>query len=498
MNNAKEPPTTRFFVLPIISGVLLALSLPPFNLSLFVWFGFVPLLIFAQNKAITIRRVFEGGLITGIIYAIVSVYPLSTVRAWWWFDVSGLVTASKAIFLFWVLFFIVVCASILFGLFAVAFRKFAKNAFIDSLLFAGLWTLFEYGRAILFAGFTWGHIGYALYNETYILQLAYFGGVYALTFFAVFINILIVLLVRSIPAARILFGESFGGSFSIMVCGLVKNRYAYMLVAVFIFVNIYGYSVVHKKILRHERTLAVAIIQTGVETNEITKEGAHHVRDLLERSVAENPEAIVLPENVFPFLFIDERTFLPKRYEFGDIPTGDFYDSLLDLSKKYPDISFVMGLHTVIKKSEYNSMVVLKNGVITDIYKKRFLMPFSEGPLKWLPVGPIGSLKTGDKEDFFIADVKVSPLICSEIIFPELVARRTGVPILSIGNDSVFKSPIVAEENHIMARVRAAEHRVYVVRVMKTGISSIIDRHGRVIAQSQGNGEEILFAQIKY
>lgn len=488
----------RQYILPIISGVLLALSLPPFNMSLFVWFGFVPLLIFAQNKAITIRRVFEGGLITGIIYAVVSVYPLSTVRAWWWFDVSGLVAASKAIFLFWVLFFIVVCASILFGLFAVAFRKFGKNAFIDSLLFAALWTLFEYGRAVLFAGFTWGHIGYALHNETYILQLAYFGGVYALAFFVVFINILVVLLARSTPSVRILFEKPLSGGFSTMACSLMKSYYAYVLFIAFIFANTYGYYVIHKKIPGHERALAVTVIQTGVETDEVTQEGAYHVRDLLERSAAENPDIIVLPENVFPFIFIDEETLLPMWYEFRDIPIGSFYDSLLDISKEYPDISFVMGLHTVLKKNEYNSMVVLKNGVIADVYKKRFLMPFSEGPLKWLPVGPVGSLKTGDKGDFFIGGVKMSPLICSEIIFPELVTRGTGAPILSIGNDSVFKSPIVAEENHIMARVRAAEHRVYVVRGMKTGTSSVIDRHGRVVYESQSMGEEVFSTIIRY
>jgi len=488
----------KWYILPVISGVLLALTLPPFNISLFVWVGFVPLLIFSRNPTLPMRRVFEGGLVTGILYAVASVYPLSTVRAWWWFDVSGIVSASKVIFLFWILFFIVVCASILFGLFVLAYRKWSRNNLIDAVVFAGLWTIFEYGRAVLFAGFTWGHIGYALFNETYILQLAYFGGVYALGFFAVFVNVFITFILNTGRYAQLFFGRSFRDTLYDASCGICKNRYFYVLIAIIVAVNTYGYGVVHNKKIENKSSITVTVIQTGVETDEITREGAYHVLDLMRKAADDNPDVVILPENVFPFLFIDEETLLPKGYGLKDLGLGEFYDNLLLLSRDHKNISFVLGVHTVTDNREYNSMISLENGKIVDIYNKRFLMPFSEGPLRWIPVGPVGTLETGDKKNFSFGGIEATPLICSEIIFPGLIERGIATPIISIGNDSVFKSPLIAEENHIMARVRAAEHRVYVVRAMKTGISSIINSYGKVVVQSKSTNEEMMTARIEY
>jgi apolipoprotein N-acyltransferase len=61
---------------------------------------------------------------------------------------------------------------------------------------------------------------------------------------------------------------------------------------------------------------------------------------------------------------------------------------------------------------------------------------------------------------------------------------RAGAQLLvSAGNDGIFKSPIVAEEQLVMAKLRAIEERRYLVRSMKTGISAIIDPWGREVAR---------------
>ena len=53
MNDTKEPFTTRFFVLPIVSGILLALTLPWFNFSFFAWVALIPLLLFITKTGLT-------------------------------------------------------------------------------------------------------------------------------------------------------------------------------------------------------------------------------------------------------------------------------------------------------------------------------------------------------------------------------------------------------------------------------------------------------------
>jgi apolipoprotein N-acyltransferase len=70
------------YIFPILSGFFLALTLPPFNLSLFLWFFLVPLLFSADDKKRKKRYVFVGGFVVGLVYFTTVAYPLSSLSAW--------------------------------------------------------------------------------------------------------------------------------------------------------------------------------------------------------------------------------------------------------------------------------------------------------------------------------------------------------------------------------------------------------------------------------
>ena len=75
----------------------------------------------------------------------------------------------------------------------------------------------------------------------------------------------------------------------------------------------------------------------------------------------------------------------------------------------------------------------------------------------------------------------ISPAVCYEIAYPDLVARRAKDSniLLTISNDAWFADSIGPLQHFQIARMRAAETRRYVVRATNTGMSGIIDPFGK-------------------
>jgi apolipoprotein N-acyltransferase len=78
----------------------------------------------------------------------------------------------------------------------------------------------------------------------------------------------------------------------------------------------------------------------------------------------------------------------------------------------------------------------------------------------------------------------VGPLICYEIIFPHAVtARERPGWFVNVTDDSWF-GPWAGPYQHLLiARVRAIEEAIPVVRAANTGISAVIDPYGRMTAR---------------
>jgi apolipoprotein N-acyltransferase len=84
-----------------------------------------------------------------------------------------------------------------------------------------------------------------------------------------------------------------------------------------------------------------------------------------------------------------------------------------------------------------------------------------------------------------------SPLVCYEVIFPGAVLDRAERPgwLLNLTNDGWFGLSSGPYQHFASARLRAVEEGLPLVRVANTGISAIVDSHGRVVA-SLGLGRE--------
>jgi len=168
----------------------------------------------------------------------------------------------------------------------------------------------------------------------------------------------------------------------------------------------------------------------------------------------------------------------------------------------------------------FNSVMVIEpDGTITDTYDKVHLVPFGEylpgildGLLRAVGlrqfVAVPGGFSAGSPETQRILTVPGLPpvvaTICYEAIFPGAI-RPAGQPIatakppgliLNVTNDGWFGDTPGPRQHLAQARLRAVEEGLPLVRDANTGISAVIDPHGRIVAQTGIDAETVLDADL--
>ena len=145
---------------------------------------------------------------------------------------------------------------------------------------------------------------------------------------------------------------------------------------------------------------------------------------------------------------------------------------------------------------EFNSaFVVGPNGVVLGRYDKRILMPFGE----YLPFASYfpfikslspesGGFTAGTTASVFdvAGKVKVGQLICYEDLLPSMSrhATQAGAEVLlNILNDAWYGNTAAPYQHQALALWRAIENRRYLLRGSNSGVTSIIDAAGRVVAE---------------
>ena len=194
----------------------------------------------------------------------------------------------------------------------------------------------------------------------------------------------------------------------------------------------------------------------------------------------QRPDLIVWPEVAVPFLL--------------NAPTTPFWE----IAGAAAGSPVALGIRRVQDDRPYNSLVVLdKEGVPGPAHDKYHLVPFGE----YLPFSDVmarmgfyglavqfrNAYAPGPGPaviDFGTAGIG-QPLICYEVIFPHEVRRAPERPdfLLQITNDAWFGVLVGPSQHFAQARARSIELGLPLVRVANTGISAVIDGHGRVVAR---------------
>ena len=133
-------------------------------------------------------------------------------------------------------------------------------------------------------------------------------------------------------------------------------------------------------------------------------------------------------------------------------------------------------------------------GAIRARYDKAHLVPFGEYipfgdflPIRQLSVGAIDLSAGPGPQTITLPGLSgFAPLVCYEVIFPAAVVDPQSRPewLLNVTNDAWYGRSSGPFQHFAIARTRAIEEGLPLVRVANNGISGVVDAAGRVLART--------------
>jgi len=457
-------------------GILLATTFAPLHLVFLLPVGFAGLLILLGTCKTKWQAFFIG----------------------WWFGWGQFIAG-----LYWVSFAFMVDAeayaalipipalilpavlAIFNGSATVLLHIFRLQGLTRILAFAGIWTLLEYIRGVLFTGFPWNLVGYSWGDTLAILQWVSFIGIYGLTLITVFIS--------AIPS--LLISKQLSQ----------KRKNVYMLGAAGILLLLFGVGTIRLQAPEMEKVAGsdMRILQPNNDQKSKWKAKTRfeHVRRLeaLSRTDPKGARFLIWPETAVPYFITTDpriRSYLQRLVPAdGALITG--------APRKDPE-----------RRRYWNSLQALgPQGDILAVYDKRHLLPYGEYlPLRsFLKKSGIASLipVLDTMSDFSFPDPGASNilkvdglpparvLICFEVVFPWEIAN--GEPfdwILNVTNDAWFGNTSGPYQHFVVSRTRAIEQGVSLVRSANKGISAIIDGYGRVLQKTSSTEAGFVDGQL--
>lgn len=343
-----------------------------------------------------------------------------------------------------------------------------------TLLFPALWVAVELLRGYLFTGFPWLTLGYSQIAESPLLGYAPVLGVYGVSLTIAISAGLLAALVQRHRGAR--------GKFLVVA----------LLV---IWAGGGGLRMINWTHPAGE-PVKVSLLQGNIAQD--AKFDEHQLDTTLEiyRRLAQTSDAqlIVLPETALPLL----RSELPENHL-----------RTLDSHAKQHDSDILIGAFEEEHGAYYNSMFSL--GVSPgQSYRKNHLVPFGEFiPLRplfgWLINDvlniPMSDLTSGGKQQplLRLAGQYIAMNICYEDVFGEEIIRALpqATLLLNTSNDAWYGDSSAAMQHNQISQMRALETGRMMLRATNTGVTSVINRDGRILQMLPQHREAVLSAQVQ-
>ena len=341
--------------------------------------------------------------------------------------------------------------------------------------FAILWTVAEWARGHAFTGLPWNLMGYtwsgAFPGAIAMLQSAAWIGIYGLSFLTV--------LAASLSTRL--------GSLSLASASAGRRLSSAIAAALLILVPSVLGAIRLQTTPTADTGTWLRIVQPSVPQSMKWEPSAaeRNLRLLLDLSAAPTPRpvaAVIWPEAATPFLL--ERNPSLRR-QIGTIAAGRGY-VITGAVRANPPPDPVRQI--------WNSLEALnKDGEIVVEYDKAHLVPFGEYvpfrdelPLKKITPGTVDySAGPGTRTIELSGLPRFAALICYEVIFPGAIVDEYDRPawILNVTNDAWYGQSSGPYQHFAIARTRAVEEGLPLVRVANNGVSGVVDPVGRVVAR---------------
>ncbi len=451
--------------LALLSGVLVGLSYPPLHLGFLAWFGLLPLIHLLLN--LDSRKAMRLAFLASITANFISLY---------WIGLN-----SDAGFL--PVFASLIGAIIYLGIFWSGLGYFVS--FIEKRNSKGLvvlpfaWVTMELLRSFGALGFPWINLGLTQTEYLPLIQIADITGSYGISFWIIIINI----------------------GFYLAIISKDKRKYLIITSLVFLLVFSYGYIRIVTLDEANTNSVTIAITQPNINPDEkwepeSREENFALMHGLLDSALKLNPDLILWPESAVPaYLRLSSvrRRPITTKLAKSNIPLlSGTVDRIIDKDGE---------------KIYYNSTIFIKPDDSVEMYHKVHLVPFAEyiplsekfPSLKKLNFGQ-GNFTSGKEYTVFDLDsVRFSNLICYESSMPKGVRAfvKNGAQFITIqANDGWLGKSSGPYQHFELAKLRAIENRVPIVRCANTGISGVISPAGVVQQKIPLGKKAIITADI--
>jgi apolipoprotein N-acyltransferase len=191
--------------------------------------------------------------------------------------------------------------------------------------------------------------------------------------------------------------------------------------------------------------------------------------------------AVLWPETALPFTLWPDGT-MPKQ-------------TMESIRLKAPLITGVVAAERDKQSLRlWNSIAAIDpEGQVVARYAKHQLVPFGEFvplrsilPLEKITPGDIDFSRGAGPQTVTVPGLPpFSPLVCYEVIFPWIAVDPAHRPewMLNVTNDGWYGDSPGPYQHFAMARMRAIEQGLPLVRVANNGISAVVDPYGRMGAR---------------
>lgn len=439
----------------LAAGGLCSLALPPLSLFPLLWIGFPALLLLLHGAANRRHAFLTGwsfafGYFTLSLYWIAAALFVDLARFWWLvpFCVAGLPALL----------------GLYYGLATLLWWRWRALDVAGAALLALLFFAAEYARGHLLSGFPWNLFGYAWADILPVAQSVSLFGSYGLTLLTLMAALLPVAFFGSVrwrATLANLLGN--GGLVLLALWGALRLQEPTSMV-----------PNVQLRLVQPNIAQALKWDPTQREANLQT------LLRLSAQPSAPPPTHIIWPESAVAFFLMDDAS---RRSQItAALPTGAVL--LTGGDRRQPN-------YATNRWDYFNSLLVLEGGAVTAGYDKYHLVPFGEyvpfqsfGPVATATAG-MGSFVAGPAPQTLQVRglPPFSPLICYEVIFPGAVTDRLTPPqlLINITNDAWYGRTAGPYQHLAIARMRAIEEGVPLLRAANTGISAVIDAYGRTL-----------------
>ncbi|MFO1371161.1 MAG: apolipoprotein N-acyltransferase [Candidatus Competibacteraceae bacterium] len=342
------------------------------------------------------------------------------------------------------------------------------------LVIPALWTLLDWCRSWLFSGFPWLALGYSQ-TDAPLGDLAPYLGIFGVGWMV----LVSAGLLRTLRYAR-----------------HWRARLGWTGLLAALWLSAWGLGRI-QWVEPAGAPLRIAIVQGNIAQEQKWRPSTldETLHRYVQLSLPEHghQDVIIWPETAIPLLYDEVQPFITALSE----------------KARQDGVDYLIGIPTGSRDTQIFHNSIISIGRTPGFYHKRRLLVFGEYlPLRtlfmffrdWVTI-PMADFTPGDRDQPLLrtAGQPVGVSICFEAVFGSEI--RLALPeatwLVNVSNDAWFKDSTAPHQHLQIARMRALEVGRYMARATNTGISAIIDNHGRIITHGAQFQAEVIRGEVQ-